>query len=663
MGTFSMSEAACDRPTGGRKKALSAVAQLRAKASRDSSSGGGSATAVVAALAEAKDGAGGRDGITTSGGGASASAASAATGKAKKKKKSKLFINLANTNYDILGQVSKDLGMGVVRSSNIENCNIVWYDSFPGLDPLTRLKPWQRCNHFPGTGEITRKDNLARNINRLQRICPADFKFAPRSWILPADGSAFRQYASDSRKRGKTKTFIYKPIAGARGEGIFLTQDASTVPTDKSLLVQEYLPKPFLIDGFKFDLRLYVLVLSCRPLRILMYRDGLVRLSTEPYRAPTSKNISERCMHLTNYSVNKRSDEFEKTDEAGTGSKRSLAWLLETLRTGGHDTTRMWERIGEVVVKTMIAALPHVTHGYTLSRKKPTDGSVHPPLHEIPEPSVCFEILGFDIFLDRKLRPYIIEVNRAPSFSCDSEVDLTIKRGVLTSAFKLLSLKVSDKRKGDAKAREKAQSRLFASPARARTASTSGRSTSGSGNNDGGGGRGWDGGDSGNNSGGGGTSKSNDLKCNTERLAREMSEAETKAKQRAKEYEEWAEKRDRRERLHAGEYDLIFPPRDPDKLSYYEQLIDRAHEATRTAVGTARHQVAARQAPGRTILIPMDESAATARVAGSTVNDSTIATAAMVLATGSTTEAAYGGSGGSGGGPRGIAYLQSAPST
>ena len=52
-----------------------------------------------------------------------------------------------------------------------------------------------------------------------------------------------------------------------------------------------FLLQPFLIDGFKFDLRIYTLVTSCDPLRIFVFKDGLSRFATNRYNEPTYGNI------------------------------------------------------------------------------------------------------------------------------------------------------------------------------------------------------------------------------------------------------------------------------------------------------------------------------------------------------------------------------------
>lgn len=75
---------------------------------------------------------------------------------------------------------------------------------------------------------------------------------------------------------------------------IRLYRNAENVPASPMAgtpcVVQEYINNPLLIDGFKCDLRVYVLVTSCDPLRIYIYNDGLVRLGTEKYVDPSSPN-------------------------------------------------------------------------------------------------------------------------------------------------------------------------------------------------------------------------------------------------------------------------------------------------------------------------------------------------------------------------------------
>jgi hypothetical protein len=60
---------------------------------------------------------------------------------------------------------------------------------------------------------------------------------------------------------------------------------------------------------------------------------------------------------------------------------------------------------------------------------------------------MCFEILGFDVFLDEKLKPWILEVNHAPSFTTDSPLDFKIKKCLITDTLRLLNLSQQKKLK------------------------------------------------------------------------------------------------------------------------------------------------------------------------------------------------------------------------
>ncbi|XP_008269563.1 tubulin polyglutamylase TTLL6 isoform X1 [Oryctolagus cuniculus] len=297
------------------------------------------------------------------------------------------------------------------------------------LERVMEMKSYQKINHFPGMSEICRKDLLARNMSRMLKMFPKDFHFFPKTWCLPADWGDLQAY---SRLR-KNKTFICKPDSGCQGRGIFVTRTVKDIKPGEDMICQLYISKPFIIDGFKFDLRIYVLITSCDPLRVFVYNEGLARFATSCYSHPCTENLDDICMHLTNYSINKHSSNF--IQDAHSGSKRKLSTFNEYMESRGHDLKQIWEDIEDMIIKTIISAHPIIKHNYHTCF----------PNHTLN--SACFEILGFDVLLDHKLKPWLLEVNHSPSFSTDSRLDRDVKDSLLYDTLVLINLGSCDKKR------------------------------------------------------------------------------------------------------------------------------------------------------------------------------------------------------------------------
>ena len=96
----------------------------------------------------------------------------------------------------------------------------------------------------------------------------------PQMFVLPEEAELLKE----QMEKEKGSFWIIKPPNLARGKGISVVDQFEKVPkTTQPICVQRYLMHPFLIDGRKFDLRVYVLVTSIDPLRIYVYEEGLAR--------------------------------------------------------------------------------------------------------------------------------------------------------------------------------------------------------------------------------------------------------------------------------------------------------------------------------------------------------------------------------------------------
>ena len=74
-----------------------------------------------------------------------------------------------------------------------------------------------------------------------------------------------------------------------------------------------------------------MLVSSFDPLRVYVYNDGLVRFATEKYTLDPNE-LKKRYIHLTNFSVNKKSEKFKSNNGKGEDEDNSSKWSFKALK-------------------------------------------------------------------------------------------------------------------------------------------------------------------------------------------------------------------------------------------------------------------------------------------------------------------------------------------
>uniref|UniRef100_A0A8D8YG70 Polyglutamylase complex subunit TTLL1 n=2 Tax=Cacopsylla melanoneura TaxID=428564 RepID=A0A8D8YG70_9HEMI len=286
----------------------------------------------------------------------------------------------------------------------------------------------QIINHFPNHYELTRKDLLVKNIKRYRKELEREgnplaekstefpgryvhLDFIPITFILPAD---YNMFVEEYRKN-PASTWIMKPCGKSQGNGIFLINKLSKLKkwsresktpfnpilVKESYVISKYIDNPLLIGGKKFDLRLYVLVTSFRPLKCYLFKLGFCRFCTVKY----DKNITEldnMYVHLTNVSVQKHGADYN-TIHGGKMNLQNLRLYLESTR-GKDITNKLFTNISWLIVHSLKSV------SYIMANDK----------H-------CFECYGYDIIIDNRLKPWLIEVNASPSLTCTTVNDRILK--------------------------------------------------------------------------------------------------------------------------------------------------------------------------------------------------------------------------------------------
>mmetsp|Transcript_17743 Transcript_17743/g.45864 ORF Transcript_17743/g.45864 Transcript_17743/m.45864 type:complete len:454 (+) Transcript_17743:105-1466(+) len=302
-----------------------------------------------------------------------------------------------------------------------------------------RLTDLQLINHFPNHYELTRKDLMVKNIKRYRKEVEklyteasangaplgslderTDLDFLPTTYLLPADYSLF----VEEFRRNPNAMWIMKPTAKARGVGIFIinkiTQvkkwaaraSAASAAQREAYVISRYIDDPLLIGGKKFDLRIYVLVTSYRPLKVYVHRGGFARFCTYKYTNDVT-TIDNEYIHLTNVAIQKHADDYN-THHGGKLSLKNLRLHLESVY-GLERVDKLFEEIGWIIVHSLKACQTVIINDRH-----------------------CFEMYGYDIMINNRLKPWLIEVNASPSLSASTEADRVLKLGLISDVLDIV---------------------------------------------------------------------------------------------------------------------------------------------------------------------------------------------------------------------------------
>ena len=297
-----------------------------------------------------------------------------------------------------------------------------------------RLTDYEMINHFPNHFELTRKDLMVKNIKRYKKELEKEghhlgerdpetnygiLDFVPMTFVLPGDYPLF----VEEFKRNPQLTWILKPAGKSQGTGVLLITKLSQVKKwsrdvrfnalfqRETYVICQYLDRPLLVGGRKFDLRLYVLVTSYKPLKCYFYRQGFARFCSVLYSNDVSE-LDNMYMHLTNVAIQKTGEDYNRQHGNKWTYENLLLYIEGTL--GKKAVDKLANSIRFLLVHSL----------------KSCQGVILSDRH-------CFEMYGFDVLVDENLKPWLIEVNASPSLSPSTFEDKVLKMKLISDVLEM----------------------------------------------------------------------------------------------------------------------------------------------------------------------------------------------------------------------------------
>ncbi|KAH8407063.1 hypothetical protein KR222_005194, partial [Zaprionus bogoriensis] len=261
--------------------------------------------------------------------------------------------------------------------------DLLWAHNYPfrQLPSLKNLAGHQLVNHFPGCGYLTNKVDL----------CTTRLPFLPRAFRLPSQRDDFLEYAS-----AHPEALFVEKHNEHRHIRVRAPHEINLYSNDS--FVQEFIQRPFLVDGHKFDIGVYVVITSINPLRAYIYiGDVLFRYCPEQYY-PFDADNQDKYVVGDNYLPTWEVPSLRKYYNNYGGSMR--ASFEAYVRDQAKDPSKIWPQVEHIIRSTILAKEADIIDSLRSYKS-----------HNF------FDLLRFDLFIDENLKVYLMEANMSPNLS------------------------------------------------------------------------------------------------------------------------------------------------------------------------------------------------------------------------------------------------------
>lgn len=232
----------------------------------------------------------------------------------------------------------------------------------------------------------------------MKKLFSDDFDYMPETYNYPEQKNLiynkFQNYKFNSND-----LWMIKPSNLCAGSGITIFRSLQNVKL-KEFVLTKYMTNIHLINGKKYDLRLYILITGLKPLRIYFYKEGLVRIAAEKF-CLKENSLDNKFIHLTGININIKNKNFISPNS--TKDENANVWNILMFQNYLKKLNIKWvdirEKIKDLIIKSIISAYKKINEKN--ERENVSDQGF-------------FNLLGFDIIITNKFEPKLLEINEDP---------------------------------------------------------------------------------------------------------------------------------------------------------------------------------------------------------------------------------------------------------